>query len=69
MSRKNPDAESRVHSNVNVLNLKINRCCLCGKGFKSRSQYDALCDLCWADNEMRPYVTRTRGYRGTGRMN
>jgi len=33
-----------------------NRCSLCGKHFKSRSHFDALCDYCWADNEMRPYV-------------
>jgi hypothetical protein len=30
-------------------------CAVCGKDFKSYSHFDAICDLCWADNEMRPY--------------
>ncbi len=33
-----------------------NRCSVCGKGFKSKSHFDAICNLCWADNEMRPYI-------------
>jgi hypothetical protein len=31
-------------------------CFICGKHFKSRSRFDAICNLCWADNEMRPYL-------------
>lgn len=36
---------------------KLSKCNVCGKRFKSRSHFDALCDLCWADNEMRPYIS------------
>lgn len=70
MSRsKQQTNEMRVFTNETVDPLKINQCHVCGKRFKSRSHYDALCDICWADNDMRPYVSRTRGYRGTGLMN
>ena len=38
------------------------RCLVCGANFQSRSQLDALCNVCWADNEMRPYgATRVFG--------
>ncbi len=47
-------------------NSKLSRCSVCGKQFKSRSHFDAICNLCWADNEMRPYVALAAS-RGTGR--
>lgn len=36
---------------------KKSKCSVCQKHFKSRSHFDAICDLCWADNEMRPFLS------------
>ena len=36
--------------------LKTSTCTVCKKRFRTRSHFDALCNLCWADNEMRPYL-------------
>jgi len=44
------------------------KCSVCGKKFNSRSHFDSICNLCWADNEMRPYV-RLRGTGGSGFVN
>lgn len=44
------------------------RCALCKKRFKSRSHLDVICDICWADNEMRPYLA-VGGLRGAGFVN
>jgi hypothetical protein len=35
-------------------------CDVCGKSFRSKSHFDSICNLCWADNEMRPYITLGR---------
>lgn len=70
MSRSRKDnAKIQLVTGGKVHHLKINECHVCGKRFKSRSHYDALCDVCWADNDMKPYVSRTKGYWGTGMMN
>jgi len=45
-----------------------NKCTICKKHFKSRSHFDAICDLCWADHEMRPYLA-PGGLRGVGFIN
>jgi len=36
---------------------RINKCAICGHRFKSRSHIDVLCNICWADNEMKAYLT------------
>lgn len=41
-------------------------CSVCGLVFKSYSHFDAICDVCWADNEMRPYATSPRSGRKVG---
>jgi hypothetical protein len=44
---------------------KLCRCIVCGGDFKSRSLFDTLCNVCWADNEMRPYSgMRSRSFGG-----
>ena len=47
---------------------KMSRCKFCGKNFKSHSQFDALCNVCWADSEMRPYFG-ARGLPGGSMLN
>jgi hypothetical protein len=36
--------------------LHQRRCTVCGTRFRSLSHFDILCNVCWADNEMRPYL-------------
>ena len=47
---------------------QMSRCQVCGKSFKSNSHFDALCNVCWADNEMRPYFG-ARGLPGGSVVN
>lgn len=42
------------------------RCVVCDKEFRSHSRLDAICDLCWADNEMRPYAIKFGCLRRAG---
>lgn len=48
--------------------LQSHQCALCKRRFKSRSHLDSICDVCWADNEMRPYLA-IGGLRGAGFVN
>jgi len=47
---------------------KKNKCSLCGQTFESRSHFDALCNVCWADNEMKPYLA-FGGFRRVAKVN
>ena len=64
--RKNLRAALVADDNDTPKQSNLSRCSVCGKRFKSRSHFDAICNLCWADNEMRPYVA-LGAFRGMGR--
>ncbi len=64
-SRKHLKAALFADENDTSKHSKLSRCSVCGKRFKSRSHFDAICNLCWADNEMKPYVA-IGAYRGIG---
>ncbi len=51
------------HENDRAQMTNFSKCSLCRKRFKTHSHFDAICDLCWADNEMKPYIA-FGGYRG-----
>lgn len=57
-----------VEESQNNNQSAIAKCSVCGKRFKSRSHFDAICNVCWADNEMRPYVA-LRSVKGAGFVN
>lgn len=64
MSRsKKHSHEIHGSSSGKVHYFKVNHCHMCGKQFRSRSHHDALCDTCWADNEMQPYVPHAARHR------
>lgn len=64
MDRLNKFKKQNMEDKITKL-TKLPKCRFCGKRFKSRSHFDALCDFCWADNEMRPYQS-FRGFRRYG---
>ncbi len=67
MSRTKKEAPTfRIVSGGKIREIKTSLCDMCGKHFKSHSHFDALCNLCWADNEMKPYFMRAKSSRGTG---
>lgn len=69
MNRFGKSKQRKVTYEMNChQHLKTNKCMVCEKRFKSRSHFDAICDLCWADNEMRPYLA-LGGFRGAGFVN
>lgn len=47
---------------------KMNHCSVCGGKFRSHSHFDVLCNLCWAENEMKPYLAFGR-HRRVGMAN
>lgn len=64
MSRPRKHFDQSHHTKARL--SKVYDCPMCGRRFRSRSHLDTLCNACWADNELKPYVTRSKSYWGTG---
>lgn len=67
-SRKRMEAVFLSDEEPQAKTSELSRCSVCRKRFKSRSRFDYICNLCWADNEMKPYINfgspRNTGSRG-----
>jgi hypothetical protein len=68
MDRSGKNKSQKLSQLENHPHRQSSQCALCKRRFKSRSHLDAICDVCWADNEMRPYLA-VGGLRGAGFVN
>lgn len=57
-----------VSSKSQSRDVKKNKCVVCGKGFRTQSRFDSICNPCWADNEVHPFAS-VAGPRGAGYVN
>lgn len=67
-SRKRMKADWLADGDSNNNQSLLGRCSVCGKRFKTRAHFDAICHLCLADSEMKPYLNFgvLRGARNGG---
>lgn len=55
---KNPNQST---AELSARGLHDENCRICGTSFKSFSRFEAICNGCWADNELKPYYQNFSG--------